>query len=178
MGGRKIRVRRTPRWEPLAPAAALQRGVPIDLPGRTMWLNRLYTVIRMERATPWGGDPAVYLSIRRNDRSPARSWRDFQRIKNQLAGPEYEGVELYPAESRKVDGANQYHLFCFPVQFPFGFNDREVVDAADAAEQSPGAVQEPLEDVDLMYGGPTKDAPVPTLRWPWQAAQAAGGGRL
>jgi hypothetical protein len=34
-------------------------------------------------------------------------WRDLQRIKNQLVGPECEAVELYPAESRKVDTANQ-----------------------------------------------------------------------
>lgn len=148
----------------LAPASALLNGAAIDLPGRALWRNNIYTVIRQEQADPDGGLPIVYLSIRRNDRRPARSWRDFQRIKNQLAGPEYEGVELYPAESRKVDGANQYHLFCFPYRLPFGFNERDVQDADGGGV--PGTVQEPLEPVDVMYGGMTVDPPKPTLRWP------------
>jgi hypothetical protein len=28
-----------------------------------------------------------------------------------LAGPEYEAIELYPAEDRVVDRVNQYHLY-------------------------------------------------------------------
>jgi hypothetical protein len=67
----------------------------------------------------------VHLSIRRLDREPIRDWRDFQEIKNQLVGPECEGVELYPAESRVVDMANQYHLWVFKDpenKVPLGFN--------------------------------------------------------
>jgi hypothetical protein len=54
----------------------------------------------------------VHLSIKRNDQQTIHDWRDMQRIKNELVGPECEGVELYPAESRCVDTANQYHLWC------------------------------------------------------------------
>lgn len=71
----------------------------------------------------------IHLSIRRLDRQPIRDWRDMQEIKNQIVGPENEGVELYPAESRLVDAANQYHMFVLKdpaVQFPFGFNERYV----------------------------------------------------
>lgn len=53
----------------------------------------------------------VHLSIKRKDDLRVRSWVDLQMIKNSLVGPECEGVEIFPAESRKVDYANQYHLW-------------------------------------------------------------------
>jgi hypothetical protein len=75
------------------------------------------------------GDDWVSLSIKRNDRQPIHDWRDLQEIKNKLIGPECEGFELYPSESRKVDTANQYFLFvCTDETFrvPVGFNERMV----------------------------------------------------
>lgn len=76
----------------------------------------------------WAGQCA-YISVRRNDREPVDSWRDLQEIKNQLCGPEREAVQLYPAESRLVDCANQYHLWVLPegVHFPMGFFSPRVV---------------------------------------------------
>jgi len=58
-------------------------------------------------------DPGSFLhvSVKRLDRAPIRDWRVMQRIKNELVGPEHEGLELYPAESRVVDMANQYHMW-------------------------------------------------------------------
>lgn len=56
-------------------------------------------------------------------------WRILQEVKNTLLGPEFEAVELYPAESRKVDMANQYHLWAWRRegrQFLFGFQERRV----------------------------------------------------
>jgi hypothetical protein len=51
-----------------------------------------------------------------------------------------EAVELYPAESRRVDSANQYHVWAFPGQrLPFGFAERLV------AEDIPGVTQRPFE---------------------------------
>lgn len=69
----------------------------------------------------------VHLSIKRRDKQPMgrERWRDFQRIKNELVGRECEAVELYPAESRILDTANQYHLWCIADdawRFPFGFD--------------------------------------------------------
>ena len=74
----------------------------------------------------------IHVSVKTHDRKPMRDWRDMQRIKNQLIGEEFEAVELYPAESRLVDTANQYHLWVLDKSiddggyFPFGFHERLV----------------------------------------------------
>lgn len=77
------------------------------------------------------GKPVLlfHLSIKRVDGAAIHDWRDLQRIKNEILGEEAEGVELYPAESRLVDGANQYHLWVLVgSRFPFGFSDRLVAE--------------------------------------------------
>jgi hypothetical protein len=74
--------------------------------------------------------PFVHLDIRRHDGEPCRSWRELQQIKNELVGPEHEAMELFPAESRLVDTANQYHLWVVAnpgYRFPLGFRDRFVL---------------------------------------------------
>lgn len=100
------------------------------------WRNDIYQAHRI----PWApirangrSMPVIQLSIRRLDRGPARDWRHFQLIKNQLAGPELEAVELYPAESRLVDSANQFHLWCVmdPLwRFPLGYHHGRTVSSA------------------------------------------------
>jgi hypothetical protein len=92
--------------------------------------NDLYHV---EVAYPY---PFIHVNIRRHDREPCKEWKHFQQIKNELVGPEYEAVELFPAESRLVDSANEYHLWVLADQgnrFPFGFPKRFVVDQPVAA---------------------------------------------
>lgn len=101
-----------------------------------VWLNSTYTVfILRHRESGWHypdtAQPVLmtWLSIKRNDCMARPDWRDFQWIKNQLVGDENEAVELYPAESRLVDGANQYHLWVVEdtaFKFPFGFDTRLV----------------------------------------------------
>jgi hypothetical protein len=84
---------------------------------------------------------------------PSGRWAVVQqRIKNELVGKEHEAVELYPAESRKVDSSNQYHLWVLVekgLKFPFGYTTRDVLSpealAADLGEQSP-ARQRPFEE--------------------------------
>jgi hypothetical protein len=74
--------------------------------------------------------PMVTLSIRRQDRKAIMDWRDLQWIKNQLVGPEVEMVQLFPAESRLVDSANQYYLHGYAdpsYRFPFGFTSGRLV---------------------------------------------------
>ena len=84
---------------------------------------------RMQSSEAFG---VIHLSVKTHDKKPIRDWRDMQRIKNELVGEEHEAVELYPAESRLVDTANQYHMWVFdkPVSdgayYPFGFHDRLV----------------------------------------------------
>ena len=102
-----------------------------------VWVNDVYTVLFRENEDAdeyvfgenWKGKCA-YISIRRNDRNPVDSWRDFQEIKNQLVGPNREAVQLYPDEDRLTDTANQYHLWVLPEGeiFPMGFVGRAVVD--------------------------------------------------
>ena len=77
--------------------------------------------------------PMIWLSMRRTDRSNAtfHDWREMQRVKNDLVGPEHDACELYPAERRLVDTADQFHLWCFEeegITFPFGYPNREVAD--------------------------------------------------
>jgi hypothetical protein len=95
------------------------------------WMNDRYTV--MVREVPpeenRGFPEMVELSIRRNDRQPIFDWRDVQRIKNDIVGPENEGLQLFPAESRLVDSSNQFWLFCIKdptLRAPFGFRARLV----------------------------------------------------
>jgi len=92
------------------------------------FLNDVYQVTRREMDVP-GIGKMWHLSIKRIDREVIKDWRDFQAIKNQLCGPECEGAELYPAERRLVDTANQYHIFVIQDPrkvFPFGFFERMV----------------------------------------------------
>lgn len=108
------------------------------------WRNDLYQVsLRRCPAGYFAIDiEMIHLNIRRIDGRPIfRDWRHFQRIKNELVGPEVEAVELYPAESRLSDTSNKYHLFCFPegYRIPFGIErGRDVLDA-----DTPGVPRRP-----------------------------------
>ena len=106
-----------------------------------VWINDLYQV--QKRYLENG---MVHLNIRRRDGAAViRDWRHFQWIKNQLVGEECEAIELYPAESRKVDSSNKYHLYAAPdpeFRFPVGWETRDV----DYTEHRdvPGMRQRPL----------------------------------
>lgn len=102
-------------------------------------VNKKQVGFREDGTTPVN---QVWLSIRRIDRKPVRDWRDLQRIKTQLLGPDCEAVEIFPAEDRLVDTANQYHLWGYDdptFRFPFGFFDGRVVD--DKVDPATKAVQ-------------------------------------
>lgn len=112
-----------------------------------MYRNSRYTVIVL-RDEPQDPDTPrmIHLSIRRNDRARPREerYRDFQRIKTELVGPDYEGVELYPREDRVADCADQYHLFVLAdseMQFGFGFTT-----GMRAGPTGGPAAQSPFED--------------------------------
>lgn len=111
-----------PVWAPL-----IQTGILPD--GSSSWENDLYVV--RKTTTPYleGGTQIMFhLNIRRTDRGHLLDWRHKQYIKNQLIGPEEEAVEIYPAESRLIDGANSFHLWgIFGSKVPIGwFEKRDV----------------------------------------------------
>ena len=62
-------------------------------------------------------------------------------MKNVLVGAECDAMQIYPAESRLVNSANQYHLIVLPedTSLPFGFNGRftreESVTSASGSHQ-------------------------------------------
>ena len=87
---------------------------------RKQRLSEKYTNIDQKTEPTW-------LSIKRHDREAFHDWRVMQEIKNAICGDEWEGIEIYPAESRLVDTCNQYHLICFNEQVPIWvFNGRSV----------------------------------------------------
>lgn len=108
-----------------------------------VYKNNLYTVI-VDYNPEEQGDlhivkgmegKFIHLSIKRNDKEPIHDWRHLQEIKNQIVGEENEAIEIYPAESRLVDMANQYHLWVFKDQAmkaPIGFKTRGVASKEEA----------------------------------------------
>jgi len=94
------------------------------------WENDLYygSLRRYSSGSPLGGGPYAVIGITALNEEARHDWREFQQIKNDLIGEEWEGVELYPAESRLVDPSNRFFLFCFPpgVLGALGFPQRKV----------------------------------------------------
>lgn len=81
-------------------------------PDTRVFKNSRYQVVTVDKKIdPFG--TVRWLSIKRLDRAVIRDWRELQKIKNALAGPEVEAVEIFPAESRLVDTSNQFHSWAF-----------------------------------------------------------------
>ena len=143
----------------------LARGFPVDQVTAIVeatitdeiWLNDKYQAAVRRRTGPGPFDPSgecvtgfpeeagevTWLSIKRLDKGPQRDWRDLQHIKNDIVGPEAEAMEIYPAESRLMDTANQTHLFSLNKKmFPIGFTQR-VVRGADQTLGLGGKQREP-----------------------------------
>ncbi|GHO62588.1 hypothetical protein KSC_014800 [Ktedonobacter sp. SOSP1-52] len=91
-------------------------------PESEIYRNSRYQVHLRRLKASDGGPDLIYLS-----------YRDKMRIKNELIGPECEGVELLPARSREVDTSNHFHAWIIDdstFRFPFGFTQRLVTEAA------------------------------------------------
>lgn len=110
--------------------------------------------------------PIVHLDLCRHDNQPITNWRDLQQIKNELVGPECEGVELFPAESRLVDTAHQYHLWVIEdakFRFPFGYQSRIVlpepvlcVDYVDGVRSLDGELPLPIDHCEANNPDPRR----------------------
>jgi len=119
------------------PLDQMDRGVVDDTNKPERWANDIYMVT----VRRWTKDPVfgtqggmIQLGINAHDGTARHDWREFQWIKNQIAGEECEGFELYPAESRLLDPSNYYTLWCFPglKRLKVGQPDRRVLDADEA----------------------------------------------
>lgn len=145
------RKKKLPSWTPFERATTQSRnGVVVPIPeGEFIFINSRYQVNArwLRPVAPFGH--IAWLSIKRRDKRSLHDWRDLQRIKNELIGPEYEAIEIYPAESRLHDTANQYHLWVFADKYrlPIGFAGRQVTEVS-----SDGSAQRPFDEKpkDLM----------------------------
>lgn len=79
------------------------------------------------------GTQVAMLQICREDGGSVFDWRHLQEIKNILCGPEWEAVEIFPAESRLKDPSNARYLWASKSPLPFGLPGGRVVLDADKA---------------------------------------------
>lgn len=114
---------------PLDAEVAKRIGVELE----NVYRNSKYTVAIRKKLSEKFGVEITHLDIKRNDKAAVHDWRELQRIKNELCGPECEGIELYPKESRLVDTANSYHIYVFPEghMVPVGWTERIVMEGED-----------------------------------------------
>jgi len=116
-----------------------ERSFPIDHPMRPKfernsgeqwragaYLNNRYSVQLSDVETSIG--PVVHIWVRRHDDKPVRSWRELQRIKDELIGEDRVAVEVFPAKSNIVDEANMYHLWVLPEDYILPFTLRGLPD--------------------------------------------------
>jgi hypothetical protein len=131
-----------PDWRAVFPEAAAEISVPFEPLTREYtdgfgegWWSSQYSVTKRfyEYDTVFGSRHGmIYLGISNVDQTARRDFRHFQAIKNQLAGEEWEGMEIYPAESRLVDPSNLFIIWCFHVRLKVGPLRRTVVTAEKA----------------------------------------------
>lgn len=188
---KKRQARKGPSWTPfqevepeslIARQSEMKEYDAVVMTGIRMFVNNRYQVLVCGVNTAVG--PLIQLSICNLDSTARHDWRDFQRIKNELLGPEIEGVELYPAESRLVDISNQFYMYCLPPmmidgrmvnkRWPFGFQERLVSDQSyrGANRQRPWPKGERPEDARTISEEMVRDC-LNALRDEHKARQAA-----
>lgn len=101
--------------------------LPSGPPGAHGWLRNVRKIIKNPWCvllirpvpTPWGQVDHVAIKFA-SDGEPR--WKEKQRIKDQLFGPDRVAVEVMPQQAEITDGAHMYHMWVFPagVGLPFG----------------------------------------------------------
>ena len=121
--------------------AGAREWLALEQERNVFYANDLYQI----QVAPTGdnGD-YLHINIRRRDGGMVKDWRHFQQIKNEIAGPEREAVEIYPAESRKVDTSNKWHLWVLPEgqTVNLGWTQRDI--QYEELRGVPGLRQRPL----------------------------------
>jgi len=97
-----------PPWSPFRHAGTNRLGA-------ALYVNSRYEVTVRPRVLRVAGVPytVTALGVANVDQSARHDWREFQRVKNELAGEDADAIEFYPAERRRVDPSNWFLLWCF-----------------------------------------------------------------
>lgn len=77
-----------------------------------LFINDAFEVLwHRQPALTAGGPQLIHLSFKRRDKQPVLDSEVLPAIRSYLTDPELAAAELFPAESRVVDTANQYHAW-------------------------------------------------------------------
>lgn len=88
-------------------------------PHRPEWMSRCfrnnrYTVMIDDNHNSSHGKCIRVMVQNHFDTPILGHWKELQKIKNEIFGPETVAVEYFPAESKLVDDHNIYWLFIYP----------------------------------------------------------------
>ncbi len=97
---------------------------------RRVYANDLYVVLVRPAQTAWGEVHHLAIRTASNLEPP---WRDKQRIKTELFGPERTAVEVMPPAAELVDEADMYHVWVLPLSAPLPFSIHDSRHQARAA---------------------------------------------
>jgi hypothetical protein len=100
-------------WTSFRSIARGEKGIPWPSWATRIYQNSRYTVmINDNHPTTKGPASLAYVSPHAIGRDVF--WKDLQRIKNEIYGPETVAVQYFPKESELVDIVNVYWLVVFP----------------------------------------------------------------
>lgn len=102
------------RWEDVADRAYIDPEHRSVFAGA--WRNKVYSV-RIYRGNYPNIKECHVLSITRRDEKPGIPWWIKMVIKEDLIGPEFEAIEIYPRANQIVDPSNIYYLIVLPAGF-------------------------------------------------------------
>lgn len=90
----------------------------------TVWKNGWLAVMVRTCRTEIG---LVHHATIRSASGRDLNWKEKQRIKNELFGPQATAIEVFPATDRLIDDANLWHLWILPLGFslPFGLHHKD-----------------------------------------------------
>ncbi|WP_113132723.1 DUF7694 domain-containing protein [Hyphomicrobiales bacterium] len=105
-------------------------NLPDGIPGGTGWCkevrlaqaNNIYVVL-VRPFLDENGAEVMHLAIRTASQLEP-PWRDMQRIKNELFGPEATAVQVMPPQSELIDEADMYHMWVLSDPLTYSLFDR------------------------------------------------------
>jgi hypothetical protein len=100
-------------WEPMRPVARGEKGVPWPSWATRVYQNNRFTAMVNDASRTTKG-PAIKVYISPHACGRDVFWKDLQRIKNEIFGPEALAVQYYPREADLVDEVNVYWIFVYP----------------------------------------------------------------